>query len=465
VDATVIAPETEHPGISMMQIWSIVRAYRRQTIAIVAVVVLLTAVFAKIMPKTYTATATLMVNYETNDPLATRGIPTGPLQTYIATEIELMQTTEVLLTVVDKLKLTENKAYIAGYNGNGSTLREWVRNVLSKDVEVEQGRAGSQLIFITASARVPVLAASIANSVADVYLDQQRQRVRGPAGERAKNYAQDLAELKQKVSLAQDQVTAFRQRNGVTDAAAQTSNVESELLSSLEQRYQEAQNQRRAAEVAVSGDRATSTAVMGSNVIQGLKAQLADQDRQLAQMRATMGSAHPKVIAIKNQIAAMQKSLAAEIATYSSNTDAQLSAARQLEQKLAAAVEVQRAKVLAVRKLQDEGTKYVLELESAQSVYKRALDGYDQIMFASGDHYTNVNFVSRAVPAMKASKPNKLKLVIMGALAGLFLGLATPFGYELILARRVRCRDDFERDFGVPVLSEFDAIEPTPSSA
>jgi capsular polysaccharide biosynthesis protein len=121
--------------------------------------------------------------------------------------------------------------------------------------------------------------------------------------------------------------------------------------------------------------------------------------------------------------------------------------------------------VLAVRKLQDEGTKYVLELESAQSVYKRALDGYDQIMFASGDHYTNVNFVSRAVPAMKATKPNKPKLVIMGALAGLFLGLAAPFGYELILARRVRCRDDFERDFGVPVLSEFDAIEPAPSSA
>jgi uncharacterized protein involved in exopolysaccharide biosynthesis len=406
-----------------------------------------------------------MVNYETNDPLAARGIPTGPLQTYIATEIELMQTAEVLLPVVDKLKLTDNKAYTAGYNGNGSTLRDWVRNILSKDVDVEQGRSGSQLIFVTASARDPVLAASIANSVVDTYLEQQRQRVHGPAGERAKNYAQDLAELKQKVSLAQDQVTAFRQRNGVTDTAAQTSNVESDLLASLEQRYQEAQNQRRAAEVAAGGDRATSTAVMGSTVIQGLKAQLNDQDRQLAQMRSTMGSAHPKVIAMQNQIAATRKALAAEMATYSNNTGAQLIAARQLEQKLAAAVEVQRAKLLAVRKLQDEGTKYVLELESAQSVYKRALDGYDQIMFASGDHYTNVNFVSRAVPAMKATKPNKPKLVIMGALAGLFLGLAAPFGYELILARRVRCRDDFERDFGVPVLSEFDAIEPAPSSA
>jgi len=32
-----------------------------------------------------------------------------------------------------------------------------------------------------------------------------------------------------------------------------------------------------------------------------------------------------------------------------------------MRQKMAAAVEAQRAKVLTVRKLQDEGTKYVLE--------------------------------------------------------------------------------------------------------
>ena len=453
------------PGLSLTQLWAIARAHRWQTVIIAVVIVILTAGVAKLMPKTYAATATLMVNYENNDPLAARGIQTGPVPAYISTEMELMQSSAVLLPVVDKLNLTADENYAAGFRSGAGDLRDWAKDTLSKGIEVEQGRFGSQLIYVTASARDPVLAASIANQVADTYLEQQRQRVHGPASDRAKNYAEELAELKHKVSVAQDAVTSFRQKSGVTDASVQTSNVEADLLASLEQRYQEAQNQRRAAEVAANADRTSSRTAAASTLIQGLKTQLNDQSTKLAQLRSTMGSAHPKVIELENQIAATRKALNDEIAANGNNASSDLVAARQLEQKLASAVEEQRTKVLAVRKLQDEGTKYVLELESAQSVYKRALDGYDQIMFASGEHDTNVHLISRAVPAMKAIKPNKIKLVLLGVLAGMLVGLGAPFAYELVFDRRVRCRDDFERGFGVPVLSEFDAIKFARSAA
>jgi polysaccharide biosynthesis transport protein len=460
IDAQMPPQDFETPGMSLLQVWSIVWAYRWQTIAIATVVTLLTAGIAKIMPKTYTASATLMVYYESHNPNA-QEMPSDPLDTYISTEIQLMEAGDVLLPVVDTLKLTSNPSYIAGFHGDRRTLREWVEDNLYKDLKIEP-KPGSQLISITASARDPVLAASIANSVADTFLEQERQRVFGPESERARNYAQELAELKRKVSLAQDQVTAFRQKYRMTDSASQTNTVEADLLSTLEQRYQEAQNQRRAAEVAASGDRAASTTVMGSPLIQNLKNQLSDQDRQLAQLRATMGPAHPKVIELENQMAATRNSLETELAAYSNNTSSQLAAAKQLEQKLSAAVEEQRAKVIAVRKIQDEGAKYALELDSAQSVYKHALDGYDQIMHASGEHH--LSFVGRAVAPLKAAKPDKRKLVIFGAMIGLFLGLAGPFAYEIVLNRRVRCRDDFERVFGLPVLSEFGAIKLAPST-
>jgi len=85
-------------------------------------------------------------------------------------------------------------------------------------------------------------------------------------------------------------------------------------------------------------------------------------------------------------------------------------------------------------------------------------------MFASGGHVANIGVVSRAVPPQKAAKPNKLKLLFLGVMAGIAVGVLTPLIYELLINRRIRCRDDFERDFDLPVLMEFDPI-PTLRSA
>ena len=113
--------------------------------------------------------------------------------------------------------------------------------------------------------------------------------------------------------------------------------------------------------------------------------------------------------------------------------------------------------VLAQARLHDEAAKKLLELESAQSVYKRALDGYDQIMFAAGHRAINVSVVSRATPPVSAAKPKVVSGIVLGAIAALVFGLGIPLGSELF-NRRVRCRDDLERQHGVPVLVEFGRV-------
>jgi polysaccharide biosynthesis transport protein len=453
-----LPPSLSTPGLSLLQIFSIVRAYRIPTLIIVIAISVLMGGIVKLMPKTFTATSTLMVNPEGNDPLGSnnQGMAT-PMFNYMSTESQLMLSPEVLLPVIDKLNLTQDKNYSAGYSGDGSTLRDWVRENLIKSLDIQLGAFGSQLIYINASARSAQLAAQIANTLADVYLRQQRQRVTGPASERAKQYALELAELKDKVRVAQDQVTAFRQRTGVTDTTEKHNNVEQALLGMLEGKLQDAQNARRSAEVKAMSEQNANTAA-GSTVVQNLKALLNTQQTQLAQLRTTYGAQHPKVLELDNQIHATQRNLEAELHSVSSGNSADLMGARELEAKMRAAVEEQRNKVLGVNKLQDEGTKYELELESAQSVYKRALDGYDQIMFASGGHIANISVVSAAVPPQKATKPNKPKLLVMGVFVGIFVGLLAPLIYELLINRRIRCRDDFERNLNLPVLMEFDRI-------
>jgi len=447
VQHSFVADEETRAGLSPNQILAIVWAYRKVTMAIFLSAAVLSAVGIKMLPKTYAATATLMMNTDIRDPLAGKDI-SGSLQAgYLATEMQLMTSPEVLLPVIETLNLTANKDYTAGFNSNtvGANLPDYVRQGLVKDLDIEQGAQGSLLMNITASSRDPVLAAAIANAIADVYTREQKQRVENPATDRTKRYAEELSELQQKVSIAQDQVAAFRQRTGVIDLSAQRS-VESEVLNSLEHRLDDAQNQRRTAEIKGADDPGA-----GAGAVQSLKSEMDAEQTKLAQLKSTLGEHHPKVLELEAQIEATRRALAG-------NTSSSRTSAREYEQKLQAAIEVQRAKVLAVRELQDEGNKYVLELDSAQSVYKKALDGYDSIMFASAGHYNYVNLVSRAIVPPESTKPKKGKLFFVALLASLGLGFGAPLCYELFLKRRVRVVEDLERSLGVNVLAEFQAI-------
>lgn len=438
------------PGMSIGQILTIARAYWRHTLIITLSLIAILVGILKLLPKTYAATAVTIVNYELNQ--NGKEFPIGEVGTYMATQVEFIKSDRVLLPVIERLRLTSDPELTAGFSGTDPADRRlWVLKNLRENLDITQGR-GSQLIYVEADARDPRKAARIANAIADVYLREEHRLENDPASQRAREYTAQLAELQGKVTSAQERVTEFRQRNGLSDidghndAAART-------LNDLQQQLLAAQNARRSAEARGVGDPSVSAGVLGSQTVQTLKGELTTEEAQLADLRATLGPQHPKVLELKSRLNATRAALHREIAVYAGNNTAEILSDRQLEQALQSAVEQQRAKLLAVREQQDEGAKLLLELESAQAVYKRALDGYDQIMFASGGKLTNVSLMSRAVPAVAPTKPRKLRVLVLGIAGALFIGVLAPLAYELWVHRRVRCRDDLELEFGMPVLA------------
>jgi len=442
-----------HPGLSLSQILAIVWAHRRLSILIVLLVCSITALALAFWPRTYTATTALMVNYEVNDPSNGKELPVMQVSNYIATQVELMQSPSVLLTVVDRLNLTRDEDYARGFRGDTGTLRDWVAAKVAKALTVAQSPLGSQLIYATYAADNAAAAAQVANMVADVYREQDAARSAGPPAERARRYAQQLAGLKDKVNEAQREVTAFHQRNSVIDEGNKTNN-DVLFLGTLEQRLQEAQNARQIAEARAAVDPSVSDQALSSVQVQTLSAQLATQELRHAQLSRAYTQAYPDLRESQSQVQDTRRLLASAVQGYSANATAALNLARRLEQSLQRAVSDQRAKVLVQGRLRDESAKNLLELESAQSVYKRALDGYDQIMFATGHRATNISVVSAATAPVSAAKPKVLSVLLLGGIAAVFFGLGIPLASELF-NRRVRCRDDVERQHGVPVLVEF----------
>jgi polysaccharide biosynthesis transport protein len=464
---TVAAPmETEPPllsvgeqqeiGMSMAQLFAIIWAYRKISILITGVLIVLFAGVIKLLPKSYDATATIIVNYESNDPLGVSAFPTGFMDSYIATQIQVMQSSSVIVPVIDELDLTKRKEFTAGFNGQGKLI-DWVKAQLLKNLAFRHP-GGTQLIYVNATARDAVDSALIANTVAKVYLSQQTDRLNKPASQRAERYAEQLSELKEKVNAAQEKVTEFRQEYGLTDLISTSADTEVSTLNLLESRYQEALNNERTAMVSQATEQDVSKAASQSMVIQGLRSNLANLRAQMAEYQTTYGPKHPKVIELQSQIDSTSATLNNEMKALSTNSNADLTTVRDLATKLKSATELQRQKVLALRRQQDEGAKLLLELDSAQAVYKRALDGYDKVFAAASGLGSNVSLMDGAEVPVKSTKPNKLKLMIVALGAAFFFGFAGPFAYDFLLHRRVRCRDDVERDLGMPVLAEFNKI-------
>ena len=444
-----------HPGLSLPQIFAIVWAYRGQIIVIMSAVLAATVLAVMFWPRTYSATATLIVNYEVNDPTSGRELPAGLLTNFIATQIDLMQDLQLRLQVVDRLKLTDRKFYMAGYSGDGSTHRQWAARVLGENLVITPSKSGSQMIYVTYNANSAEEAAQVANTVAEIYREFAHKHSTEPS-ERAKRSQLKMEALQERTVQAQQQLTEFHQANGLIDPEYKT-NSDINVLSELETRLLEAQNARRVAEARAGANQAIGDQVMTSPLWQTLKTQLAAQEAQLAELQTSLGPRHPQIIELQTQIAATRRSLEAEQQHYAANAREGLRIARQLESSLQRAVDEQRSRVLAIGQLREEASKYQLELESAQALYKRAIEEHDQLMLAARSHYTNVSLVSPATPPLRPSKPRALRTLFLGCVLAGVLGFGLPLAREL-LGRRVRCRDDLERDLGIPVLAEFNSL-------
>jgi len=450
-----------HPGLSLAQLFAILRARRKRIAAIFVGLSVACIGMATLLPKTYEATASLLIRHEVNDPLGGKEFPVGLLGSYVSTQMELLQSPGVLLPAIEQTGLTSDHHYIDDFDGRPESLATWVMEKLRNRLSVTQTTPNSQLVHVTYAAMSPSQAAAVANAVVDVYVRQQNERLAAPATTEAGRYAEQLEELRQKAQHAQEQLTSFRDRNDLLETSGNV-DIEMEMLSTLEQKLLEAQSAKREAEARIAGDVSVGRSVMDSQLVQKLKTQLAELDARHAEWQSSLGARHPDMVALEAQIAQIRRSLGAEISTYSKAGGSELIAARTQERKLQEAVAAQRERLLHVRQLRDEAAHYELELSSAQAVYKRALDGYDQVAFASQGRYSNVIVESRAMEPLRPSRPKLLKLAVLGLMFSAVVALLVPLGLELV-DRHVRCRDDIERDHGVPVLMEFPAL-PAPRS-
>ncbi|MBB6424395.1 GumC family protein [Sphingopyxis sp. JAI128] len=209
----------------------------------------------------------------------------------------------------------------------------------------------------------------------------------------------------------------------------------------------------REARIAAESDLAntmTGVAQVSAPAIGAMRQRRAEAQAELAQLLTTFADDYPTVVALRAQVATLDKSIAAETSRASGGNREAYNAALKQERELQAELDGLTDRYNRQQRESIEMAILQREVDSNRQLYEGLLQRYKEIGVA-GVGTNNVSLVDRAKPADSPSSPSLLFNMAIALLAG--LGLAA--GIVLLLEKMdssIRDPQDVQPRFGLPLL-------------
>jgi len=440
--------------MNLTQFLSILKARWWVALLLLVLTVGTTLGVSLMLPKQYSATATIVIDVKP-DPIA--GQFAGMLApSYMATQVDIIQSDRVARRVVRNLKLADNPQVRADWletTGGTGDIEAWIAGRFSANMDVQPSRQ-SNAISVSYRAPDPGFAAALANAFVQAYLDTALELRVDPARQYSTFFDQRAKEAREALEKAQTRVSAFQKEKGIiaTDERLDIENARlSELSSQLVmiQALSSESGSRQAQARGESADRMQE--VLSSGLISSLKSDLSRNEARLQELNSRLGDNHPQVVEAKANINSLRSRLDAETKRVTGGIGITANINRQREAELRASLDSQRAKVLRMKAVRDEGSVLSREMEHAQRAYETVLARLNQSSLESQATQGNIFVLSQATPPGGPSSPKVALNTAMSAVVGLLLGIGAVLGMEM-LDRRVRAFEDLTTAVGLPVL-------------
>lgn len=441
--------------MNISQFFLILRARSRIILTTLAVVVGLALLVVLILPKTYTATTSLVLNYKGIDPVTGNALPSQLMPGYMATQIDIIKSKTVALKVVDEMKLTENQAMrdnFASTGGEAGSLRDWIATTISGGVDVEPSR-DSGVITISYKSSDAQFAANMANAFARAYQNAAIELKVDPSQKASDYLDAQIKTLRTNFETAQRRLSQYQQQHNIINADERL-DVESARLNELSSQLVVAQGQAIEAnsrERAATRNAGESPDVMSNGVIQGLRANLATAEAKFAEVAARLNVNHPQYQSAKAEVDNLRASLNQQIGLASSSVKSNARIQQQREAEIQTALTAQREKVMQLNQARDELKLLNNEVQTAQRAYEAAANRYTQTSLEARATQSDVAVLNEAVAPLSPIGPNALLLLVLATFLGGMLGLGLALIAE-IMDRRVRSSSDLIEALNVPVL-------------
>lgn len=443
--------------MNLNQLFRILRARSWLFLLTVAVTVGSAAAISLMLPKQYTAKASLVIDYKNTDPLTGTMLPTQLMPGYLATQIDILTSHNVALKVVQALKLDSNatvrQQFIDSTGGKGS-LPDWLADALLRKLKAEPSRESS-VIRLSYTSPDPHFSQTVVNAFAQGYIQTNLELRVEPARQSAHWYDGQINALRERLAKAQTRLSAYQKQKGIvaTDErldveTAKLADLSNHLIAAQSQRYED---QSKALQARRSGDFDRVPEVLTNPMIQSIKTELAQQEAKLHELSDRLGSNHPQFLEIQAQVSSLRQRLNTESAKIAQSVSSVAHIAQQREGALRGAVGAQKSRVLELNRQRDEMNVLVQDVENAQRAYNAALQRFSQASLESQTNQTNIAVLNPAIEPTEPSSPIIVLNLVTAFFLSMLLGTGLVFLYEMA-DRRIRSISDIKNGLELPVL-------------
>ncbi|GAA5525033.1 hypothetical protein Maes01_01593 [Microbulbifer aestuariivivens] len=462
--------------IDLRQYWRILDRFKWRIAALALAVAMLATMVVFSMTPRYQATATLMIEAEQPKALSIEevyGLDSSRKE-YFLTQFEILKSRRIAEQVVERLALTQHPLFDPDQQEPSfkEKVKGWLPFLAANEVLSEEELQAlklesvtdavsasltiapvrnTQLVKISFESESPELAAQVANTVAEVFIDSHLQ-AKLDMTQQATSWLNDrLEDLRVKLEGSEARLQSFQESQGLVDVAG-VQGLQAQELNEITSQLIEARRELKQAESihALVKSRGTDIAALASlpevlnhTVIANIKQSETQAERRVSELSRRYGPKHPKMIAARDELQSVQDKLRSEVRQLIGGIQNDYETAQANVRALERELEQAKGEYQQISRKQTRYNELKREVEVNRQLYSAFLTRFKETSETSGFEAANARLMDPAIAPRKPAKPKKLLIVALAFVVSVMFGVMLAFLIEA-LNDGIRNPDDVE---------------------
>jgi len=459
---------------------NIIKRAKWRILSFATVVTLLTIMVTLTLVPKYIATATLLIEAEQAKAVSFQeiyGLDSNKKEYYL-TQFEVMKSDSIAREVITKLDLKSHEDFISKPSilGEFKTLVKDVFPFLNKKELLEltpqekndremlgllaifksklviSPIRSTQLVNVSFESSDPKLAALVANTVGEVYIENQMRAKMGITQQASTWLNTRLSQLRIQLDGSEARLQSYREQQKLVDIEG-IAGLATQELEQISQQLIVARNEKNNLEsinrvIREYGN--NNLELLGSmpeitshRVIQDVKREVILVERKLSDLGEVYGPKHPKMISANAELATVKSNLDKQIKGLITGIEKELNRITRTVSALESDLVKIRAEYQDITRKETQYNQLKREVETNRNIFNTFLSRSKETEVTSDFTSAAARFTDRAYAPKEPSKPSKALIIVLSFIASLGFAVVMSFVFDA-LNDTVKTKSDVE---------------------